>query len=103
MNRTENEPNETIVFDLGNGDQFTFAPLVAWDLLKVKSELGSSIKEADPLESSLALAWRSAVNGGFEGDLEDFCKAIPLDRLNELTEAIRPMMGKHGESPDQGS
>tara|TARA_R110000824_G_scaffold82382_6_gene206491 strand:- start:210 stop:506 length:297 start_codon:yes stop_codon:yes gene_type:complete len=80
--------------DLGNGHRISFGRLVAWDLLTVQKELGTTLDKADGFESSLALSWRAAVHGGFEGDFEDFCKIIPLDKLQEVSAAAAPFLGK---------
>ena len=89
--------------DLGNGHVLTFGRLVAWDLLQVQKELGSTLDKADAFESSLAMAWRASVRGGFEGYFEDFCKIIPLDMLEEVSKAAAPFMGKASlESEETG-
>ena len=84
--------------DLGGGNVLRFGKLVAWDLLAVQRELGKNLDEADGFESSLALSWHAARHGGFAGDFEDFCRAVPMDRLQEVSECAAPFLGKSPES-----
>ena len=103
MNQTK-EPNpkattepatpQTAIVALDNGEQLEFGRVVAWDIVAIKKEMGVALAGLDPFEASLALAWRSAVQGGFPGDFENFCQLIPLDRLEEITHAIAPFLGK---------
>ena len=87
--------------DLGNGHELTFGRLVAWDLLAVQKELGTTLDKADSFESSLALSWRAAKHGGFEGDFEDFCRVVPMDKLEEVSAAAAPFLGKN-VAPSEG-
>jgi hypothetical protein len=79
--------------DLGNGVELEFGQLVAWDLIAIKRELGKEVGDADPYEGSLAMAWRAAIRGGFDGGFQDFCESIPLDKLAEVSEAAAPFLG----------
>ena len=91
---TTTGPPQTAIVDLDDGEQLEFGRVVAWDIIAIKREMGAALSQLDPFEASLALAWRSAVQGGFPGDFENFCGIIPLDRLQEITQAIAPFLGK---------
>ncbi|QDP46572.1 MAG: hypothetical protein Unbinned4098contig1000_32 [Prokaryotic dsDNA virus sp.] len=89
---TEDTKNNTL--DLGNGHTLKFGRLVAWDMIAIQRELGTTLDKADGFESSLALSWRAARHGGFEGDFEDFCRIVPMDKLEEVSLAAAPFLGK---------
>lgn len=80
--------------DLGNGHELTFGKIVAWDIIAIQKELGSKMGDGDGFEWGLALSWRASVQGGFEGDFEDFCKIVPMDKMTEVSEAAAPFLGK---------
>ncbi len=80
-------------FKLPSGITLTFSTLMAGDLIDAVKQLGSSLEEADPYESSLVLAWRSAVRGGYEGDFRSFIDQIPMTVVQEVIKTATPFLG----------
>ena len=76
--------------DLGNGTTLKFAKISAWDFFEVQKELGCSIADADAFKSSVALAWRAAVAGGWDMPFKAFAEVIPIDKISEVVEKAQP-------------
>ena len=79
--------------ELSNGATFTFSGLMAGDLIDTVKQLGCSLEEAPPYESSMVLTWRSAVRGGYDGDFRSFVDQIPMEEVKEVVEAASPFLG----------
>lgn len=80
-------------FKLPNGITLTFSTLMAGDLIDAVKQLGSSLEDADPYESSLVLTWRSAVRGGYDGDFRSFIDQIPMTVVQEVIKTATPFLG----------
>lgn len=89
---SKDTPNQDS-YKLPNGITLTFTVLMAGDLIDTVKQLGTSLEEADPYESSLVLTWRSAVRGGYEGDFRSFIDQIPMSAVQEVIKTATPFLG----------
>lgn len=78
---------------LPGGTTLVFSTLMAGDLIDAVKQLGCSLEQADPFESSLVLTWRSAVRGGYEGDFRAFVDGIPMTLVQEVIKTATPFLG----------
>lgn len=85
---------EPITLTLG-GRQVTFAEITAYDGIaarkQVREVVGGQVM-VDPLELSLALAWRSAQAGGYSEDYKAFITSLPNNRVAEVLKAVAPLV-----------
>jgi hypothetical protein len=77
---------------LSTGLELVFAGIMAGDLIDAVAELGTSLEDADPFKSSLTLAWRSAVRGGFKGSFREFVDQIPMVDVQEVVKSAQPFL-----------
>lgn len=93
---SKNSKDNTV--KLSNGTKFSFAELMAGDLLDAVKELGKALEEAPAYETSMVLTWRSAVRGGFKGTFREFVDSIPMAEVQEVVKVATPFLGA---SPSQ--
>lgn len=74
--------------------QLTFAEIKAWDLIQARREVRDGNGNVDDFEFGLALAWRSAVAGGFNRGFKDFGEMITAQQLDNVLEVAKPFFAK---------
>jgi hypothetical protein len=79
----------------------TFAETKAWDLIQARKEVRDGNGNVDSFEYGLALAWRSAVAGGFQGGFKAFCEAVPTPQLDAMVEVAKPFFVKAGAASSE--
>jgi len=87
------DPNQVRV---KGGLILTFKPLSAYDQLMIEEEAKQSagtLIKSNPQRYALLVAWRAAVNGGYEMPFHDFAKQIPLVQISEVAERVGGILG----------
>ncbi|KAA3609380.1 MAG: hypothetical protein DWQ01_08590 [Planctomycetota bacterium] len=87
---------------LSNGKELTFKKLNAWEIALANDAVGGSDRgQENKFKLGMALAWRSAVLGGYEKSFQVFCQEIPVDDVRFVLDEAEPFLGK--SSPKKAS
>lgn len=74
------------------GLTLTFKELSFWDAIQAQNEAVDGNGRQNDQKYLMALAWRSAIAGGYSGSFQAFCQAIPMRKMKAVLEAIGPFM-----------